>query len=458
MFGVLRQFGLSSRRFGMVLATASSLAACGGSDGGDPASVEPSSTSGIVQLSLTADVGCALSSVRVTLSKLRLHADASASADAAGWVDFDITPPAQFDLAKLGNGGLQNLGQFGLPVGSYKQARLVLAENREGQTPANAFQVSGSDELQSLASLPIDMPAGAIPLAINVDSGSKQDLVMSLDACHAVQKLGVSGSTSFVPVAQVLPNIKSGAMGYLSNDLIQPGTRVSLQRDGRVIKRTSPDANGQFVLRPVQPGTYDLVVASPGRATMVVTGVVIQANELIALNGAGKPWVSPSVDRAIHLGEANWTAGEPSPVGRVSYLRLQQVLSSGQVIVVDEAPLLLTAENRITYSVEGAGEAVMVAAFQPNSQDVAFNSDESASKRYRYASDTSGQLAYSFEVDWLSRASLIVPKPEQSVLALPKDSVTIGGDIDLSRVTFYVDAGPWRFSFMRAPKQGTSLR
>lgn len=456
MFGALRQSGLSIRRFGFVLAMVGSLAACGGADGGDSASVKPSSTSGVVQLSLTADVGCALSSVRGSLSKLRLHSDASASADAAGWVDFDITPPAQFDLAKLGNGALQSLGQFGLPAGAYKQARLVLTENREGETPANAFQVSGSDELQPLATLPNDMPAGAIPLALTVESGSKQDLLISVDACQAVQKLGMSGSASFVPVAQVLPNLTSGAMGYLNNDLIQPGTRVSLQRDGRVVKRTSPDANGQFVLRPVQPGTYDLVVVSPGRATLVVTNVVIQVNELLALNGADKRWASPFADRAVRSGEASWSAIDSPPVGHVSYLRLQQVLSSGPVIVVDEAPLLLTPENRISYGVEAVAGAVLVAAFEPNIEALAFNSDVSASNRYRFATDTSGQFGYSHEESAFAFA--IIPKPVESGMASAKDAVTIGGDLDFTRLWFFVDAGPWRFSFKLAPPQGTSFR
>lgn len=453
MFGALRQSGRSIRRFGFVLAMVGSLAACGGGDGGDAASVKLSSTLGVVQLSLTADVGCALSSVRGALSKLRLHSDASASADAAGWVDFDISPPVQFDLVKLGNGGLQSLGQFGLPAGAYKQARLVLTENRAGQTPSNAFQVSGSDELQPLASLPNDMPAGAIPLALTVGSGSKQDLVMSVDACQAVQKLGMSGSASFVPVAQVLPNLTSGATGYLNDDLIQPGTRVSLQRDGRVVKRTSPDVNGQFVLRPVQPGTYDLVVVTPGRATLVVTNVVIQANELLALNGADKRWVSPFVDRAIRSGEASWSAMDPPPVGHVSYLRLQQILSNGPVILVDEAPLLLTPENRISYGVEAVAGPVLVAAFESNVEALAFVADVFAANRYRFVTDTSGQLAYGDEVS--ASEFIRVPKPVASGMASAKDAITIGGDIDWSRMLFFEDVGPWRFVFRLAHPPGT---
>jgi hypothetical protein len=42
-----------------------------------------------------------------------------------------------------------------------------------------------------------------------------------------------------------------------------------------VAKATIPDANGMFVLYPVDPGTYDLVITSDGKATAVMTGVEV---------------------------------------------------------------------------------------------------------------------------------------------------------------------------------------
>ena len=67
----------------------------------------------------------------------------------------------------------------------------------------------------------------------------------------------------------MIPRYVSGVLGHVEAAIANGSTLVSLQQGGVVAKSTVPGATGQFMLQPVAPGTYDLVVTAPGRATSV---------------------------------------------------------------------------------------------------------------------------------------------------------------------------------------------
>ena len=78
-------------------------------------------------------------------------------------------------------------------------------------------------------------------------------------------------------------------IGYVVPALANGDTSVSVQFNGEPVKATPPDATGRFVLYPVPPGTYDLVVTAPGRVTAVMTGVPVLTTAYTYVNSAAVP-------------------------------------------------------------------------------------------------------------------------------------------------------------------------
>ena len=265
----------------IAVATAAVLAACGGGGGGG----EGSASTGTMRLAITDAPACGYESVFVTVEKVRVHQAQGAADGDAGWSELVLSPPRRVDLLTLTNGVLSELGQMTLPAGKYTQLRLVLADNAGGNSLANAVIPEGGTEQ------PLKTPSGqqsGLKMPVNIDVGADQmaDVVIDVDACKsvAVHGAGRSGQHILRPVVRVIPRFVSGVLGHVEAAMANGSTLVSLQQGGVVAKSTVPGATGQFMLQPVAPGTYDLVVTAPGRATSVVTGIVVTQDTVTTLN------------------------------------------------------------------------------------------------------------------------------------------------------------------------------
>ena len=257
------------------------LGACGGGDTGGTGM-------GTLRVAMTDAPACGYDHVYVTVEKVRVHQSSSAGEGDAGWADVTLNPALRVDLLSLTNGVLAELGQTPLPAGRYTQMRLVLAPNNGNGngTIANALRLTGSTE-----DIPLVTPSGqqsGLKMNVNLDVAANQmvDAVLDFDACKSVVSAGSSGRYLLKPVISVTPRYISGVLGYVDAGLIGPYTTVSLQQGGVVIKSTVPDSTGRFLLQPVAPGTYDLVLTAPGRATTVITGVPVTAETVLSLNTA----------------------------------------------------------------------------------------------------------------------------------------------------------------------------
>jgi hypothetical protein len=285
--------GLSIRVAAGALATfvvASSLIACGG--GGGDAGTTPMNGSpgvGTLRVALTDAPSCGYDSVKVTVERVRVHQSSTAGDGDAGWSEVVLSPPKQIDLLELTNGVLEPLGQFPLPAGTYTQARLVLVENGAQAPLANAVKPTGESETdlktpsaqQSGLKIPVDLTVGAYQMV---------DLVLDFDACKSVVRAGNSGQFILKPVVRATALFLSGVTGAVDATLAGGDTLLSLQQSGVVIKATVPLNDparpadiGRFLLSPVAPGTYDLVLTAAGRATAVVTGVVVLQDQVATL-------------------------------------------------------------------------------------------------------------------------------------------------------------------------------
>jgi len=259
------------------------LAACGGGsapEGGIGGSGKPLGT---LRMSLGDAPACGYDAVNITVQEVRVNQVANAGDDDTGWVSLPVSPPQRVDLLTLTNGTLLTLGQTPLATGTYTQLRLVLAANDANHPLANSVVPTGGSEVP--LTTPSAQQSGLKANAdITVEENQLADFVIDFDACRSVVRAGHSGKYLLKPVIQVVPNFVSGIDGWVAPAAAQSGATVQAEVAGVVVKSTVADATGHFLLEPMAPGTFDVVVTAPGRATSVVTGVVVADAQVSPLN------------------------------------------------------------------------------------------------------------------------------------------------------------------------------
>jgi hypothetical protein len=322
------------RSAAFLLAGFALLSGCGGGGG------DASTSTGTLALSMTDAPACGYDHVYITVEEVLVHQSADAQEDDAGWQQIPIVDgPKRIDLLELTNGVLEYLGQAVLPAGKYTQMRLVLADNSIWPWP-NSVVLSDSKMEEALKTPSAQQSGLKINVDITIEPGMVADFVIDFDACKSVVKAGASGQYLLKPVVSVIPVINEAGqriVGYLDPLSLGASTLVSVQKDGVVIKSTMPKesvdpaVNGQFVLYPVPPGTYDLVVVSSGRATAVMTGVPVTTTEYTYVG-------SDTVRIALEGSLTNFATGAVSlnanPVNTGATIRALQKLYNGPTIEV----------------------------------------------------------------------------------------------------------------------------
>jgi hypothetical protein len=346
----------------MAGAAALTLAACGGGGG--------TQSTGTMRVALTDAPACGYENVFITVEKVRVHQSQGAGDGDAGWSELVLSPARRIDLLTLTNGVLSELGQMTLPTGKYTQLRLVLAANDGANQLANAVVPEGGTEQ------PLKTPSGqqsGLKMPVNIDVGADQmaDVVIDVDACKsvAVHGAGQSGQHVLRPVVRVTPRYVSGVLGHVEAAIAGGSTIVSLQQDGEVVKSTMPLSTGQFMLQPVAPGSYDVVLTAPGRATSVVTGVVVTQDTVTTLNAASAA-LAPAASASA---TANGTVTPADNAGA----RATQTLTGGKKIEV--AGTAVAGDG--TYAMVLPVAAPMVAPWSSGAA-LAFSPDSGAAGKY----------------------------------------------------------------------------
>lgn len=296
-------------RIAAVAVAATVIGACGGgSDSGGTGA-----GSGTLRVALTDAPACGYDHVYVTVDRVRVHQSSTAADTDAGWAEVVLPTPRRIDLLSLTNGVLDELGQTPLPAGRYTQLRLVLAPNGNGNAApiANAIRRTGDTQ-----DTPLVTPSGqqsGLKMNVNIDVAANQmvDAVLDFDACKSIVRAGNSGRWLLKPVIRVIPRYVSGVLGHVDLALVGPATTVSLQQAGVVIRSTVPDATGRFLLQPVAPGPYDLVLSAPGRTTTVITGVPVTAGTVLNLDPAVAALASASSPNGVASGAITLTPAGP---------------------------------------------------------------------------------------------------------------------------------------------------
>jgi hypothetical protein len=273
------------------------LAGCGGGDGtaapasGASGGSGPSGT-GTLRVALTDAPACGYDHVYITVDRVRVHTLPTATEADSGWSEVVLNPAQRIDLLALTNGVLAELGQAPLPAGHYTQVRLVLRPNGGG-SPANAIVPSMSG-----VEIPLDTPSAAqsglkLIHPFTVQPNSRSDLLLDFDACRSVVRRGRSGRYNLKPVIAVIPRSTTAIAGVVDPAL--GGVTVSAQKNGKVVRSTTPNAIGNFLLSGLDDAQspFEVVFTADGHATAVIEAVPVTPGEATAVSTTATPVALP---------------------------------------------------------------------------------------------------------------------------------------------------------------------
>ncbi|MGY4827790.1 DUF4382 domain-containing protein [Sphaerotilaceae bacterium SBD11-9] len=366
------------------------LGACGGGGGGSDVASPGNNAAlgtGTLRLALTDAPACGYDHVYVSIERVRVHQSPTAVDGDGGWSEVVLNPTRRVDLLSLTNGVLDELGETLLPAGHYTQMRLVLAAN--GNTPpyANAVQLTGAAGEVALKTPSAQQSGLKMNVDIDVAANQLADLVLDFDACKSIVRAGNSGKYLLKPVISVIPRFVSGVLGYV--DPTVPDAVVSLQQGGAIVKATLPDLSGRFLLQPVAPGSYTLVVTAAGRTTTAITGVPVVADTVLSLNDATRALPVPV--SASGVGTATGTVSiTPAPASIEASVRAVQVLSAGPTIEVASS---FADETTGLYTMSLPVAAPLVAPFLAVTPHAyGFTADTAEAGRYTLQAASGGVL------------------------------------------------------------------
>lgn len=352
--------GLAALGFG----AAALLAACGGGGGGG----------GQLNVSLTDAQTCDYQDVFVTITQVLVHRDAGADEEDGGWIAVPMpVSPLRVDLMTLSNGVSQALGTLPLDAGTYEQVRLVLAENAGGPPYANQLTLANSTQV-ALTTPSAQQTGLKLNVNMTIEAGQTAELVLDFDPCKSVVRAGNSGMYLLKPVITAYFDAINAIQGYTV-----AGATVSAQQGGASVKATVADGTGRFVLWPVEPGAYDLVITAADRANAVLTGVTVADGGVatVVVSEAGTPLVAPpSATRSV--GGDITTDVEALNVD----LAARQALDGGPTIEVAAQPIAVSTGAPVAYSFSLAAAKPVRSAWASGTTAYAFADDASSAGAY----------------------------------------------------------------------------
>jgi hypothetical protein len=360
---------------GWAAAFSAALVGCGGGGGGGDSGA---AGMGSMRVALTDAPSCGYDHVYVTIEKIRVHQSSTASENDAGWSEIALDPAQRVDLLSLQNGVLAELGQMPLTPGRYQQLRLVLAANGAGAAAANSLVPTGGAE-RALDTPSAQQSGLKMNVDLDVQANKLVDLVLDFDACKSVVRAGNSGHYHLKPVASVIPRFISGVSGTLAAGWPAGTTQVSLQQSGTVVKATAPGSGGAFLLQPVSPGTYDLVAAAPGEATVVVTNVIVASETVTAVGGT----LAATASATGTVSGKVTTATTPVDADT----RALQALTMGHAIEVASSPVDETTGD---YGHVLSLAAPLVAPYVAPPVALAFSADTAVAGKFRIEAISGG--------------------------------------------------------------------
>ncbi len=195
-----------------------------------------------------------------------------------GWVTIS-EPGETYNLLELINGAQVVLGEQELEAGVYRQIRLILGDNN--------YVVIGEDEYD------LQTPSGQqtgvkLNIDITIQNGIAYVLALDFDAHRSVVAQGQTPVGAPFLLTPVIRSYEPAETGIISGvvalkeeddaDLNELNVRVELV--GHTVSTLVEENTGEFQLRGLPAGTYDIEVTAVGYQAATETGINVTAGEI----------------------------------------------------------------------------------------------------------------------------------------------------------------------------------
>ena len=300
-------YGMATGCAGLVLTLA--LTACGG---GGSSSSSPSSQMGHANIALADAPSLDFDHVWITAKQIDFHQLDTANPMDSQWLKFPLSAPVTIDLTQYANGNLaQVFSGLSLPVGTYRQIRLILVDDEAALTDSALAdkllyndQVDYTDSTGTAHHVPLEIigPRQGINLigTFTINASSPLNLVLDFDVDDDIVRFPDSLGSGF-DAFTLKPNLRyfdlaqSGAIvgkvdptrlavnGGTAYNLIIKAEQVSANgTHHQVTRATTVRSDGTFTLFPVTVASgmsqnYDVLVRGRQMQTLIVRGVPVTA-------------------------------------------------------------------------------------------------------------------------------------------------------------------------------------
>jgi Domain of unknown function (DUF4382) len=286
------------------------------------------------------------------------------------------------------------LGSLPLPVGTYQQVRLMLADNPSNPSPtnplANALVMTGSTDEVPLSTPSAQQSGFKLKAFFEVQNGQVADMVLDFDACRSIVRAGASGRYNFKPVVAVIPRLSTAIEGYVDPS-IAANVVVSTRDPDNNLRATVPNpTTGKFTLAYLPENTnYTVVVAGQDLTTAAITNVPVSlATGVTALNTAQTAILPAASAMAAVAGVVTNTATALLTEAVVS---ASQTLSTGQVLAVTSTGVDVVNAD---FSLRLPLAAAVKATYVPGGA-LSFSTDGMVAGRYNLTGTATGYATQS---------------------------------------------------------------
>jgi hypothetical protein len=219
------------------------------------------------------------SKVLIDIKSVQVHTDGNANDNSNGWITLSNINPGIYNLLDFSNGKDTLLAASNLPSGRISQIRLVLGTNN-----SLVLKDSTIKELKT----PSGQTSG---LKVKIDADLAPDVtyvvLLDFDASKSIVAKG-NGTYSLKPVIRTITQAVAGGIkgivtpGALGNEVqvieTVPGSNAKIDTVGGFT-----DANGNYLIKGLVGGTYNVDFYAPGKKK-TAGGVVVTNNAITTVN------------------------------------------------------------------------------------------------------------------------------------------------------------------------------